>query len=73
MGGEDHLRYSETRETLAGKQFFPVPVLKKLLKHVLLGLAQLHKQGIAHTSMSIQIQQLVVTIHSVLPLPREQI
>ena len=39
--------------TLSGKPF-PVPALRKMLKHLAKGLAEIHEHGIAHTGMSIQ-------------------
>ncbi|KAG6902108.1 hypothetical protein C0995_004289 [Termitomyces sp. Mi166 len=56
--GEEHLcfvtdlRHSTLQQAMVAKQFYPVPALKKMLKHVLLGIAELHRQGIAHTNIS---------------------
>jgi hypothetical protein len=40
----------DTLEALHGG-FIPVPVVKRMLRHVLLGVARLHKYGIVHTGM----------------------
>lgn len=40
----------DVREALPDT-FIPVPTVKRILKHVLLGIAHLHKHGIAHTGM----------------------
>jgi serine/threonine-protein kinase SRPK3 len=40
----------DTLEALQG-EFIPVPSVKRILRHVLLGIARLHKCGIVHTGL----------------------
>jgi serine/threonine-protein kinase SRPK3 len=40
----------DTSEALQGG-FIPVPTVKRILRHVLFGIARLHKCGIVHTGM----------------------
>ena len=40
----------DTQEALQGT-FIPVPTAKRILRHVLLGVARLHKCGVAHTGV----------------------
>ena len=44
---------SSVQDTLEAQQdgFIPVPAVKRILRHVLLGITHLHKCGIAHTGM----------------------
>ncbi len=44
---------SSVEDVLEAQQdgFIPVPIVKRILRHLLLGIASLHKCGIVHTGM----------------------
>ncbi|KAF8335635.1 kinase-like protein [Amanita rubescens] len=50
-GSYDHCASLLTQFTLQKGKFIPVPTVKRILRHVLLGIARLHKCGIAHTDI----------------------
>jgi serine/threonine-protein kinase SRPK3 len=39
-------------ETAWPGEFIPIPTVKRILRHLLLGLVRLHKCGVAHTGMT---------------------
>lgn len=46
--------------------FIPTPIIKRMLRHVLLGLAHMHERGVAHTGLSnlshcVQSKTLILT------------
>ena len=51
---------SSVQDTLVARQdgFIPVSAVKRMLRHVLLGITRLHTCGIAHTGMFLHHKQL---------------